>query len=267
MQLKKRVYEILEAAVPGDRTSRVFDIFIISLISLNVIALVVGTVKPLYEKCPLFFRAFEIVSVTIFSVEYVLRLWSCTLNPEHAAPVRGRLRFAATPLAIIDLLAILPFYMPFLGLDLRFIRAVRLFRLFRVAKLGRYSKSLRMFGRVLAEKKEEFGITLFVLLLLLLLAACLMYFAECEAQPEVFSSIPAAMWWGVTTLTTVGYGDVCPVTPLGKAIASVVAILGIGMFALPTGILGAGFVEEVQKRRKLPRVCPHCGRELDESDM
>jgi len=177
--------------------------------------------------------------------------------------MRGRFRFALSAMPMIDLLAVLPFYLPFLGLDLRFMRAVRLFRLFRVAKLARYSEALRTFCRVLGAKKEELGVTLFTLFLLLLLASCLAYYAERDAQPEAFSSIPAAMWWGVCTLTTVGYGDVCPVTALGKGIAAVIAVLGIGMFALPAGILGSGFVEEIQKRKKCLQRCPHCGWEIE----
>jgi len=202
----------------------------------------------------------------LFSAEYLLRLWSCTVNPAHAAPLRGRFRFALTPLLLIDLLAILPFYFsllaPLLALDLRFLRAVRLFRLFRLAKLARYSLALRTFGRVLSSKKEELLSTLFILFLLLFLASSLMYFAENKAQPEKFSSIPTALWWGVATLTTVGYGDVVPVTALGRFLASMIAILGIGMFALPTGILGAAFVEEMQTRSSPPKLCPHCGKQL-----
>jgi voltage-gated potassium channel len=112
-------------------------------------------------------------------------------------------------------------------------------------------------------KREELLVTLFVLLLLLLFASSLIYFAEHDAQPDIFSSIPAAMWWAVATLTTVGYGDVYPVTTVGKLVASVIAVLGIGMFALPTGILGAGFVEELQSRKRRPRTCPHCGKSLE----
>jgi len=262
MALQRRVHEILEVAAKGDRVSRAFDIFIVSLIALNIIALVLETVDSIYRQCPVLFDVFEVVSVVIFSVEYVFRVWSCTCDSRYSSPVTGRLRFAVTPLAMIDLLAVLPFYLPFLGLDLRFFRAVRLFRLFRIAKLGRYSRAVRTLGRVVVAKKEELAVTLFVLFLLLLMASCLLYFVERDAQPEAFSSIPAAMWWAVATLTTVGYGDVCPVTVAGKIIAAIVAILGIGMFALPTGILGAGFVEEMQNQRRPAKTCPHCGKEL-----
>jgi voltage-gated potassium channel len=140
------------------------------------------------------------------------------------------------------------------------LRVLRLLRIVRVAKLGRYSESIQVLGRVFAAKKEQLLSTLFILLMLLVISSCLMYDAERQAQPDRFSSIPAAMWWAVTTLTTVGYGDVCPVTPGGKVIASVIAILGIGMFALPTAILGSGFLEEIAPKK--PAKCPHCGNEI-----
>jgi voltage-gated potassium channel len=166
-----------------------------------------------------------------------------------------------TPLAVVDLFAILPFYLPFTGIDLRFLRIMRMMRIFRVAKLGRYSQSLQMLQRVIMIKKEQLICSLFILLLLVIVAASMLYYAENGVQPEVFSSIPASMWWAIATLTTVGYGDVYPVTGLGKLMASIIAVLGIGMFALPTGILGAGFVEEMSQRQK-PSRCPHCGKEI-----
>lgn len=248
-------------AKPGDKVSRAFDIFILSLITANVIAMVLETVGPVYATAPRLFHWFEVFSVAAFTIEYALRLWACTVSERFASPVTGRLRFAVTPMALVDLFAVLPFYLPFLGVDLRFVRAVRLTRLFRVMKVARYSEALRTFDRVFRTKKEELLVAAFVMVLLLLFAASLMYFAENEEQPERFSSIPAAMWWGIATLTTVGYGDVCPVTTLGKLIAAGVSVLGIAMFALPTGILGAGFLEEVTRKRP-PRVCPHCGKEL-----
>lgn len=154
-----------------------------------------------------------------------------------------------TPLAMIDLFAILPFYLPMIiPLDLRFIRAVRLFRLFRLFKIGRYSKALSLLKKVLKDKKEELILIIFVVFLLLIIFSSLMYFIEKEAQPEAFSSIPEAMWWGIITLTTVGYGDVYPITPLGKILGALIAFLGIGMFALPAGILGSGLVEVVRKK-------------------
>ena len=259
-RLRRRLYEIVEVAKEGDKASRVFDLFIVSLITLNVVALVLETVDPMSRIAEPFFRIFELISVVIFTMEYALRVWLCTQNPKYSRPVLGRLRFAISPMAIIDLLAIAPFYLPFLGVDLRFMRAVRLFRLFRLAKLSRYSRALKLIGRVFTAKKAELGVTVFAMAILVLLSACVLYFAEHEAQPEAFSSIPQAMWWAVTCLSTVGYGDVYPVTPAGKLFAAVIAMLGIGMFALPTGILGAAFVTELQHKKSAGITCPHCGK-------
>jgi len=150
---------------------------------------------------------------------------------------------------LIDLLAILPFYLPMIiPLDLRFIRAIRLLRLFRIFKIGRYSKSLNVLKDVIRNKKEELVLIIFVVLIMLVIFSSLMYFVERDVQPEAFASIPHAMWWAIITLTTVGYGDVYPITVLGKILGAMIAFLGIGMFALPAGILGSGLIEAIQKR-------------------
>lgn len=261
---KKRVWQIMEVAKTGDKTSRAFDIFILSLIFLNVLAVIVGTVESIQVKYGLLLNWFEIVSVAVFTVEYLGRLWSCVMTAEYRGPVRGRFRFATSPMALIDLLAILPFYLPFIGLDLRFVRVLRLLRIVRIAKVGRYYSSLRLIGAVFREKKEELVLTTALMAMLLVMSASVMYYCENAAQPENFPSIPGTLWWAVVTLTTVGYGDVFPVTIAGKFVASIIAILGIGMFALPTGILGAGFVEAIQKSKAKAQIqkCPHCGKEI-----
>ena len=208
------------------------------------------------------FEAFEDFSLTLFTMEYIVRLWAITAEPRFAHPVWGRLRFFFTPLALIDLLAILPFFLPIFGVDMRFVRVVRILRIFRVVKLARYSRALRLLGQVVIERKEELVSIFFVLLTLLVISSSLMYFAEHDDQPDTFASIPATMWWSVVTLTTVGYGDTYPVTAIGQTIAAIIAILGIGMFALPAGILGAGFVDALESRRKEENglTCPHSAR-------
>ena len=262
---KNRIFEILETSAAAGLYGRVFTVFIMALISLNVIAVMLETVGTLSSEYESAFHNFEIFSVVVFTIEYVLRLWTCTIDNRFRHPVLGRLRFAVTAFALVDLLAIVPFYLPMLiSFDLRFVRVLRLFRLFRLFKIGRYSESLRIVGNVLKSKKEEIAIAVFVALILLILASSLMYFVEHDDQPEAFPSIPATMWWGVTTLTTVGYGDVHPVTAEGKLIGTIVAVLGIGLFALPAGILASGFAEEMQKRRGIRRICPHCGKDTDE---
>ncbi|MDD1762461.1 MAG: ion transporter [Methanothrix sp.] len=264
--LKKRIFGILE---PGDEDSKYFDPFIMSLIVLNVVVVVLETVQWLYVRYVPLFHAFDVFSVAVFSVEYLLRLWSSTEDPRYYnhSSLSGRLRFMVSPMALVDLFAVLPFYLPFIIPELRFVRAVRLFRLFRVMKLARYSDSLQTFIDVLRLKKDELGLIFFTIMILLIISSSLMYEAEHEAQPDAFSSIPAAMWWGIVTLATVGYGDMFPITPLGKLIGSVVVILGIGLFALPTGMLASGFAEVVQARKEAKErkgmVCPHCGRVIE----
>jgi voltage-gated potassium channel len=264
-KIRRHVFEILEVSKAGNLPSKIFDIFIITLISLNILAVIMETVESLMFRWGKFFEIFEIISVVIFTVEYLLRLWSCTSDRQYSKRIRGRIRFAFTPLAIIDLIAILPFYLPMLiGVDLRFVRALRLFRIFRVFKFGRYSQSLRSMANVLRAKKEELIITGFTIFIMLIVVSSLMYYFEHEAQPEAFSSIPAAMWWGVASLTTVGYGDIYPVTAVGKFLAGVIAVLGIGLFALPAGIIASGFIEEFQKKRGKQTICPHCGKVIDD---
>jgi voltage-gated potassium channel len=165
-------------------------------------------------------------------------------------------------MSMVDLLSILPFYLPFVHADLRSLRALRLLRLFRIAKILRYYSRLNLIRRVFEAKKEELILTSILIVLLLVVSSSVLFYCENPVQPDVFSSIPATMWWAVTTFTTVGYGDIYPVTLMGKFFAGIVAILGIGMFALPTGILSAGFVEEVQRAKAPGRACPHCGREI-----
>ena len=263
---RQRVWEIVEAVEHAGKPKKIldyFDIFILILIFLNVLAVILETVQVLEENYGTFFFRFEVFSVTIFTAEYLLRVWSCTSQAKYAHPFWGRLKFIFSPMALIDLLAILPFFLTFVTADLRFIRTLRLFRLFRVLKLSRYSYSLQLFGKVIKNKKEELIMTATLMFVLMVLAASFIYLAENEAQPDKFPDIPTSMWWSIVTLTTVGYGDVFPITPLGKICAALIAVLGIGMFALPTGILGASFVEEIGKMKAGKQVCPHCGEEIN----
>ena len=265
--LKRKAYSLVEPVSYEDPTKTSIDWFdklIIALIFLNVIAVILSTVERIeriYSK-PLYY--FEVFSIAVFTIEYLLRLWSCTENPKYKDPIRGRIKLILSPLALVDLLSILPFYLPMLiAVDLRFLRAIRLIRIFRLFKMGRYSESLRTIGNVFRKKRGELLVTLFIIFILLIVSASMLYYAERDAQPDKFSSIPASMWWSVVTLTTVGYGDVFPVTSLGKFFGSIISFLGIGLFALPTGILGAGFLEELKSKKSTHIVCPHCGGKIE----
>ncbi len=262
MALRKRLWEILELAVGGDRASRIFHAFILTLILLNTLAVVIESVRGIEEQYGHWLRWFDIVSVSIYTVEYGLRIWSCTADPRYHHAITGRIRFALKAMSVIDLLAILPFYIPLIHADLRSLRVLRVLRILRVARLGRYLSSLELITNVLRAKKEELIMTTSLTAHLLVIASTVMYHCENAVQPQAFSSIPATMWWTIATLTTIGYGDMYPVTVLGKTCASFIALLGVGMFALPTGILGAGFVEEIQKTRQTQKRCPHCGEKL-----
>jgi len=261
MRIRKRVYDILDPGHSADRLSRLVNYVVYGLIFLNVVFIVVESVPSVCRQCAAFFDAFEAFTVAVFSIEYLLRLWCCVERPKYASPVWGRLRYMFSLIAVIDLLAILPFYLPFVHGDWIFLRSARFFRLFRVLKLGRYSTAFKLLGGVLHAKRAELLVTVFIILMLTVLAATGMYYAENEAQPLVFPDIPSSMYWAVAALTNVNHAD--PVTPLGKVLASATFILGLGMFAIPTGILGAGFVEEFNARHRPPLRCPHCGKEID----
>jgi voltage-gated potassium channel len=263
MKLQTRLYEILEEAKPGDRLARAVHFFILALIVTNVVAVILESIHPLRDRFHADFLGFEKISIAIFTVEYGLRIWACTVAPRYASPFWGRVKFVLTPLALVDLLAVAPFYVPFVVADFRVVRAIRLFRFVRVLKFGRYSEAFRVLGRVLRDKRQELFATFTVVVTLLIIGSVIIYEAEHIEQPEKFGSIPAAMWWVVATLTTVGYGDIYPITGLGKLLASLIALLGIGMVALPTGIISAGFIEEVQMRKAATTVCPHCGKQVN----
>lgn len=263
-KIKYRVYTLLNPAKENDKWSKIVDYFLVILIVLNVIAVILETVNEIYNPLKNYFKLFEIFSVYIFTIEYLLRVWSCTYNKKYKHPIMGRLKYAFSFMAIIDLLAFLPFYLPFTSVDLRIMRILRLFRFMRLFKLGRYMKATKLIANVFKSKKEELILCFVITISLILVASSLMYFAENGAQPDKFSSIPATMWWCVTTLTTVGYGDIIPVTVLGKVMTAIIAILGVGLFALPAGILASGFLEEFQKNKsKEKHICPHCGKEID----
>jgi voltage-gated potassium channel len=166
-----------------------------------------------------------------------------------------------SPMGVIDLMVFLPFYVSvFFPVDLRILRAIRIVRIFMILKIGNYATSMNRVIHVVRNKKEELIVTASLGIILLLLSGSAIYYLENEAQPHVFSSIPASLWWSVVTLSTVGYGDIYPITTGGKIFASFIAILGIALFALPAGIIASGFAEEIKAKKQ--RSCPHCHKEL-----
>lgn len=244
-KLRKELYRLLE--VGDSRAGRVLNGLLMLLIAVNVAAVVVESVQTIYDPYQPWFDFLELFSIAVFSVEYVMRLWVCVESPARGEGWRARLRYALTPLAIVDLLAILPFYLGvFFALDLRFLRALRLLR---GLKFARYSTAMDLLLTVIRNEAATVASALFVMILIIVMAASGMYMIEHDAQPEAFQNIPRAIWWAAVTLTTVGYGDVVPITVGGKIFGLVITLAGVGMVALPAGILASGFSRELRKRR------------------
>jgi voltage-gated potassium channel len=262
--LKQKIFRLVEKGAHGSKVNLLFDYSIMTLIVLNVVALVLDTVPVIKESLGTFFRVFEVFSVAVFTIEYIMRIYVSDITYPSSNRFKSALKFTFSVFGLIDLLAILPFYLPFLiKIDLRFLRVLRLMRFMRVFKINRYNNSLTLIYSVIKEKKSELAITGFVALLILLIASFLMFDIEGNVQPDKFPNMLSCLWWAIATLTTVGYGDVYPVTGMGKFLSAVIAVLGIGLVALPTGIISAGFIDKIGKSKKEHKTCPHCGKEID----
>jgi voltage-gated potassium channel len=246
--VRHRLFQILEAGHGDDVVSTLVDAFIIMLILLNIAAFVVETIPSIGTAYAESFRIFEIISVAIFTIEYALRLWTAVEVPFLARlPAwKARTRFAMRPALLIDLAAILPFYLgQLLPIDLRILRILRLLRFL---KLSRYSPALHTLIRVLANESRALAGAGLLLLAAVLFASTGIYYLEAEAQPDKFGNIPQSAWWAIATLTTVGYGDVTPITVWGKMFGSFVMIAGLCVLALPVAIISTGFAQEMTRR-------------------
>lgn len=261
--LRYRTYRALDPRDNGSPLSVAVNQLVTLLILLNVLAVVLESMPRLDPRGRAMLHIFEFASVFAFTVEYVLRAWSIVEDPRYPGAVKGRLRYMVSFLALVDLLAVAPFYLPFLvATDLRFLRGLRLFRTVRLLKLTRYSRSIQLLWSVLRETRHEMAVTFISIAFLALLAACLMYHAERDTQPDVFSSIPVAIWWAAAVLTGVGTPEAA-VTPAGRALTILVAILGIALFAIPAGILSSAFLNRMIDRTQDPKRCPHCGKNIE----
>lgn len=297
MSFRQRIFRIVDEDARDYRPSRLFNGFIVFLIFVNMVAIIFESDDRYATAYADIFHYLELVSVVIFGLEYLMRLLTADFSYPHLRGARPYFRYLISPLAIIDLLAILPsililvapYFVVLAGqMDFRIIRLLRTMRLLRIFKITRYSSSLRLIIDVFRDKARDLAVTIFITLMLMVISSTIMYYVEHNAQEEQFPNILATFWWAVATLTTVGYGDVYPITALGKLLSGIIALLGIGLVALPTGILSSAFVDQMEKRRQgklgeegeeaSPEVgadsceqkskvtvtpfCPYCGKEL-----
>lgn len=263
--VKYKVHSLLHPETGNTKWDKILNAFIIILILLNVIAVSLETVQSIHEPYAAYFSIFDTVSVIIFTIEYIFRVWSINHDPKYGHSLKGRLRYMVSTEALIDLLAILPFYVHVIvGLDLRMLRVLRLLRFLRLFRLTSYMKSTKLVKNVFKSRANDLKLSMVLISILIILASCLVYFAEHNSQPKVFTSIPATFWWAVITVTSVGYGDMIPITFLGKLLTAIITLSGLAIFALPAGIVTAGFLEEMRKsKHPKNQVCPHCGEPLD----
>lgn len=265
-KIREKIYALIRDDDQNTLSSNIFDGVIISLIIVNIGLVICDTfaLPTWYSKLS---KTVEIISIVIFSIEYALRLLTADLKYPDVKKSYAYVKYVFSFMAIIDLLAILPFYIPFLfKIDLRVLRALRIFRLFRILKFGHYTAAIRLIGEVLKKKRHQLFSSMLVILILMIIASVLMYNAEHEAQPQVFKNAFSGLWWSVATFTTVGYGDIYPITTVGKILSSVIALLGIGLVAVPTGIISAGFIETADKEQNCndeKKFCPYCGRKIE----
>lgn len=246
-RLRQRVYLVLDSGV-SDATARHVHVLLVALVVVSVASVVLETEPALRARFGGVFLAIEIVAAIGFTLEYLLRLWSAPESPAYGdmSPWRARFEWARTPYALIDLLTVLPLYVNFAATE--DLRILVLLRLLRFLKLARYSPGMRSLITALRAEKRALGASAVIILGVILLMATAMHLAEHHAQPDRFGSIPQAMWWATITVTTVGYGDVVPVTAIGKIIASFAAVTGFLLLGLPVGIMATAFAEEIHRR-------------------
>lgn len=276
-KVKEKAFEIIESGKTP--LSKIINITIVILIFLTLITVVASTFD-ISNALRIIFSKFEIFSTIIFTVEYILRVWTSDLLYPELSPIRARIKYIFSFMALIDFIAILPFYLLFfIKIDLQALRTLRALRLLRIIKINRYTTALKTITQVFKNKANQLISSMVVVGLLMIIASVLMYNFESEAQPDKFSNAFDSLWWAMSALTTVGYGDVYPITVAGKILGIVIAIIGIGMVAVPTGIITAGFSEvlhnkkskktnnsgeSIEDKKDEKKYCPYCGHRIDD---
>jgi voltage-gated potassium channel len=272
---RNNLFRLLDpSALRRHKSSFIVEIIILGLVLINCVIISIETIPDIAEEIRHELYITELIITSVFALEYAVRIY---IAPERYTknlnPWNARLKYIFTTGAIVDFISITPLF--FVSSHAGVVRIIKIVRILRILKAVRYMQSLKDFGNVLKSKREELMISFTFILFLLFVVSSVIYVVEHKAQPEVFKSIPHSMWYGVSTLTTVGYGDMYPITPLGKVLGGLAAILGIGLFSLPAGIIAGGFVENINRKRakseqdkkhnqpKEYQYCPHCGEKLN----
>lgn len=250
MSLKEKIFNIIQIGDKSNKLSRLFDIFITVTIISNIMVTFLLTFQQLKFLFP-FFKVIEYVTVIIFCVEYILRIWTAELLYPGMRRFKARLRFLVSFDGIVDFLTIVPVFFLSGFVIFRMLRVARIFHLFR---LNAKYDSFNVITTVLYEKRNQIISSVFIVLILMLASSLCMYSVEHDAQPEVFRNAFSGIWWSMSTLLTVGYGDIYPITTLGRVMAICIAYLGVGAVAIPTGIISAGFVEQYQRKSSITNV-------------
>ncbi|NBW01614.1 MAG: ion transporter [Betaproteobacteria bacterium] len=248
--LRQQVYALINPTDTSGKLHEYFDTLIVWWVLISVSAVILESVQMLEGVFHVEFVVLDAVAVMIFSIEYILRLYSCVEDPRFQGAVSGRLRYAKSPIAVIDLLAIVPFYLEVLLHSIVDLRFLRIFRLMRLLKLTRYTQATGTLFKALKREWPIIAASTFIMLLLVVLTASLGYLFEHEAQPDKFENIPQSIYWAVVTLASVGYGDISPVTPVGRLMTMIMALVGIGIFAVPAAILSTAFNDQLHKDRE-----------------
>lgn len=253
-KIKKRVFEIIQIGNKSDAASSFFDYFIVTMIVLNIVEVVFVTFDASLPYRAVLKRI-EAVTSVIFCAEYLLRLWTADLAYPRLGGVKARLRFAVSFYGIVDLFTFLPYFFPAVfATGIVAFRMLRVFRVFRLFKINAQYDAFHVVLDVLREKKQQLFSSICLILIMMLASSLCMYSLEHDAQPEVFQDAFSGIWWSVSTLLTVGYGDIYPITAAGKGMAIVIAFLGVGLVAIPTGIISAGFVEHFTRMKSLSEI-------------
>ena len=248
--VKKYIYNIIRDDDQNDLKSNIFDFTIIILVIINVIVIFLDTFENIRIYIEPYYKIIDTVSIIVFSIEYILRIWTASIMHSNISPFKSRIKYIFSAEAIIDLIVLFSFYLPLFSYqNIKFIRILRLFRILSILKINRYTHALSDLRNVLKKKSIQLISSIFVVGVLIIFSALLMYYIENEAQPGSFNNAYSSLWWAIATLTTVGYGDIYPVTVLGKLLGILISLMGIALIAIPTGIITAGFMEQINEKK------------------